>query len=66
MDEEANYPPEDDNDPFGWKMHKKHAPTHGDKYGHYCDEFDGLWICEDCDEYEVCNCVFGPDFPRIK
>ncbi len=45
-------------DPFGPEAHDKHAPTHSGKRGHYCYDWDGLWICEDCSEFECCKCEF--------
>lgn len=44
-------------DEHGWRMHDKHCPDHSGYYGHYCNEFDGLWICKDCSEWDVCTCV---------
>lgn len=44
-------------DPFGKKSHDEHYPTHSGKRGHFCWEFDGLWICEDCDEFQHCICL---------
>lgn len=31
--------------------------SHSGKDGHYCPGMDGLWICEDCEEYNWCECV---------
>ncbi len=47
----------EDTDPFGQKAHDKNCPEHSKRKGHYCLEWDGLWICEDCPEFEVCNCL---------
>lgn len=44
-------------DPFGPEAHDKYAPQHTKVSGHYCYDFDGLWICEDCPEFHVCTCV---------
>ena len=43
-------------DPFGPEAHAAGAPEHSGKRGHYCAEWDGLWICEDCEEFKFCNC----------
>lgn len=48
--------PDDKEDPFGQYAHDTHAPKHSGKFGHYCCEFDGLWICEDCSEFQCCLC----------
>lgn len=45
-------------DPFGWRAHDKQVPEHSGLNGHYCNEFDGLWICQDCSEWDCCTC-FG-------
>jgi hypothetical protein len=45
------------NDPFGPEAHNEACPDHSGKQGHYCLEFDGLWICEDCLEFEACSCL---------
>lgn len=37
--------------------HDKYCPEHSGKRGHYCWDWDGLWICEDCQEFKVCTCV---------
>lgn len=56
-------------DPFGPEAHDRGCPTHSGKHGHYCNEFDGLWICEDCIEWDVCTCygshppIHGTDKP---
>ena len=47
-------------DPFGPESHDKFFSTHSKKQGHYCLEFDGLWICQDCDEFDCCDC-FGQE-----
>lgn len=43
-------------DPFGPTAHNKGWPKHSGKHGHYCWDYDGLWICEDCGEWETCSC----------
>jgi len=45
-------------DPFGKEVHDRHAPDHSGKFGHFCYDWDGLWICEDCSEFEFCSCKF--------
>jgi hypothetical protein len=58
----APYKPEDESldDRFGWRDHDRAKPTckHSGRYGHYCGEWDGLWICEDCSEFQVACCCF--------
>lgn len=44
------------NEPFGPEEHDSHGPPHSGKRGHHCAEFDGLWICEDCPEFDLCTC----------
>ncbi len=43
-------------DPFGPEAHNEQIPNHSGLHGHYCVEWDGLWICEDCDEFDCCSC----------
>ena len=43
-------------DPFGPEAHNAQAPEHSGNFGHYCPEWDDLWICKDCAEYECCTC----------
>lgn len=57
----SSYPLEDIQDPFGCYAHdtgpRQIQDQHSGRYGHYCHEWDGLWICEDCvEEFEVCLC----------
>lgn len=47
-------------DPFGPEAHDKAFPEHK-KPGHYCLDWDGLWICPDCEEFECCTCRFEDD-----
>lgn len=49
----------DREDPHGKWSHDNCGRPHSGKRGHYCLEWDGLWICEDCDEFECCRCGFG-------
>lgn len=42
-------------DPYGPEAHAKHCPTHSGKQGHYCPDWDFLWICEDCGEAACCT-----------
>jgi hypothetical protein len=51
-----DYTEEDRADEFGRYSHDTQCPTHSRKKGHYCLEFDDLWICEDCSEFEHCKC----------
>lgn len=30
--------------------------SHSSKKGHFCLEWDSLWICEDCQEFQACKC----------
>jgi hypothetical protein len=48
---------EPDDVPFGKNDHAKHCPEHSGAKGHYCREWDGLYICEDCHEFKTaCYC----------
>lgn len=44
-------------DKFGPEAHSRGCPNHSGTNGHYCWEFDGLWICDDCTESMSCHCV---------
>jgi hypothetical protein len=48
----------DRNDPFGKWQHDNCSGglKHSGKRGHYCIEWDDLYICEDCSEFECCRC----------
>lgn len=46
----------DKKDPFGKYAHDTHWTEHSRNKGHYCLDWDGLWICEDCSEFECCQC----------
>lgn len=48
-------------DPFGPEAHAAAEPEHSGRRGHYCMDFDGLWICEDCLEFQVCSCDIGQE-----
>lgn len=42
---------------FDKKWHDTEAPGHSGKHGHYCPEWDYLYICEDCEmEWSCCGC----------
>ena len=43
-------------DRMGHENHRKVAPKHSGRKGHYCFDWDGMWICEDCIEFETCFC----------
>lgn len=43
-------------DRFGFSGHSYYNPDHNNKHGHYCWDWDGLWICEDCEEFKSCTC----------
>lgn len=46
----------EERDPFGPDAHDEHHTSHSKSMGHYCCDWDGLWICEDCPEFECCTC----------
>lgn len=46
---------DDANDSFGRHAHDSDT-SHSGVRGHYCPEWDGLWICEDCAEFISCLC----------
>lgn len=59
--EEHTYTPKDYFGPlpfdrFGEYGHMYYNPEHSGKYGHYCHDWDGLYICEDCVEFKSCTC----------
>lgn len=43
---------------FDEAWHKKACKNHSGAYGHYCPEWDELFICEDCPEFQCCTCEF--------
>lgn len=48
---------DEESDGFDKAAHDKYAPDHSGKFGHYCPEWDYLWICQDCDmEFSCCGC----------
>lgn len=49
-------------DPFGKEAHDRDVPWHSGEYGHYCCDWDGLWICQQCEEFAFCTC-FEPNQP---
>lgn len=56
----TTYTLEDIKDPFGIYAHDtgacQIADNHSGRFGHYCYEWDGLWICQDCEEFKCCLC----------
>lgn len=58
---EEYYTDEDKADQFGRYAHDTQCLNHSRKRGHYCLEFDGLWICEDCSAFECCTCFDEPE-----
>lgn len=59
--EASGYTQEEIEDEFGRYWHDMAHPTHSKKKGHFCNDFDGLWICEDCGEYTCCRCFEEED-----
>ena len=55
---ERDYSQEDMDDPFGMYAHDDGHPLHSGNCGHYCNDWDGLWICEDCEEFAHCHCEY--------
>ena len=45
-------------------MHDRMNKDHSGKNGHWCAEWDGLYICEDCPEYTVCHCFKHLEIPE--
>lgn len=44
-------------DRFGPNGHKYyHKGSHTNRFGHFCSEWDYLWICGDCKEFQACKC----------
>ena len=38
---------------------RRHNDTTGHGEAHFCTEWDGLYICEDCPEFRCCTCLEG-------
>lgn len=49
---------EDPNYAFSEEWHKDMCPNHSGKQGHYCLEWDDMYICEDCEEFKYCECGY--------
>ena len=49
---------EDSEYAFSKEWHNDVFPTHSCKQGHYCLEWDDMYICEDCMEFGCCECEF--------
>ena len=45
------------------EKHREHHPN--SYFGHYCLEWDDLYICEWCDEIESCECDIRIDLDEI-
>lgn len=56
MTEKLLQPMMEEIDLFGEEEHDRHNPTHSKNKGHFCLDFDDLWICEDCEEFSHCYC----------
>ncbi len=59
----------DDDEPsdgFDKAAHKKYCPDHSGINGHYCPEWDYLWICQDCEmEYSCCCCFHEKSLEEV-
>jgi uncharacterized protein len=54
-------------EPFSKEDHDRHWPKHSGSRGHYCLDWDQLWICEDCQEFECCSCdLEEPESDELK
>ena len=42
--------------PFVGREFHDSSLGHSGKNGHYCECNEGLWVCEDCCEFEYCEC----------
>lgn len=52
-------------DPFGKIRHDNYGERHSGRWAHFCWEWDELWICEDCGEFDACLCcreIMARDF----
>jgi len=50
-------------DRFGPNGHRYYTKdSHSNSFGHFCPEWDYLWICKDCREFQACSC-FTPGEP---
>jgi len=57
----------DDGDNFFDRvMHDRKCSHHSGKKGHYCPEWDALYICEDCPEYKACKCFKEKDYGQTR
>ena len=45
--------------PCGKDDHDLYMPHHSGNNGHYCPDWDGMYICDDCPEADVCFCDKG-------
>lgn len=52
-------------DPFGKESHDD-FDCHSGIRGHYCPDWDGLYICQDCPEFESCCCTFEAEERKAK
>lgn len=49
-------------DRFGPNGHRYyHKNLHTNRFGHFCPEWDYMWICSDCKEFQVCRCFESCD-----
>ena len=49
-------------DRFGPNGHRYyHKGSHTNRFGHFCPEWDYMWICSDCKEFQACKCFETPD-----
>lgn len=45
---------------FDKAEHDRELPKHSGAYGHYCPDWDYMYICDDCHEREGCTCQRVP------
>ena len=44
-------------DRFGPNGHRYYNKgQHTNRFGHFCPEWDYMWICSDCKEFQACKC----------
>lgn len=41
---------------FSKEWHDELCKNHSNENGHYCSEWDDMYICEDCSEFRCCAC----------
>lgn len=48
-------------DRFGPNGHRHYHKSHTNRFGHFCPEWDYMWICNECREFNACRCFENCD-----